>query len=89
MMGYIFNTFLVLFVVNAGCSRTQKGNGIRQCASSETSHRQGKVAQSQPRGLGKPLQHRQFCMLLELCEWLNGYWMYRGFMVFFVLSSNR
>ena len=46
--------FLVLFAVDAGSPRTQKGHGIWQCASSEGSHRQGKAAQSQPRGLGKP-----------------------------------
>ena len=66
MIGYFVKTSLVLFVVNAGYPRTQKGYGIRQCESSERCHRQRKAAQSQPRGLGKPQQHRQFCMQL-LC----------------------
>ena len=61
-----FSFFLVLPAVDAGCPRTQKSYGISQCESSERSHRQGKVAQGQPRGLGKLLQHRQSYMQL-LC----------------------
>ena len=58
--------------VNAGRTRTQKGNGIRQCESPERSLGQGKVAQSQPRGLGKPLQQSQFYMqLLCVNDWIS------------------